>query len=72
MYWSEPKRLRKKHGKRHGDLYSWGFGEMGQLANGKAADEPMPKLVEAVELEGGAVVTAASGGQHSAIVVMQA
>lgn len=57
---------------RAGDLYSWGFGEMGQLANGKAADEPMPKLVEAVELEGGAVVTAASGGQHSAIVVMQA
>ena len=31
---------------RSGDLYSWGFGETGQLRNGKSADEACPALVE--------------------------
>ena len=32
---------------RSGELYSWGFGEMGQLCNGRAADEKLPTLVGA-------------------------
>ena len=57
---------------RSGDLYSWGFGEMGQLGNGKSADEPSPALVEAAAVsQGQAVLDAASGGQHTAILAME-
>ena len=56
---------------RSGDLYSWGFGEMGQLCNGKSADEACPALVEVDGVAGKAVLDAAAGGQHSAIVAME-
>ena len=51
-----------------GDLYSWGFGEMGQLANRKAGDEPSPALVDVPGEK--AVLDAASGAQHTVIVAM--
>lgn len=54
-----------------GDLYAWGFGEMGQLGNGKAGDEPTPMLIEPAELAGRAVLHATSGGQHSVLLTMQ-
>jgi len=54
-----------------GDLYTWGFGEMGQLCNGKAGDERTPYLVEAKGVGGRAVLAAASGGQHTVIVTME-
>ena len=56
---------------RSGDLYCWGFGEMGQLANGKAADEPSPMLVESAAVAGSAVLDADSGGQHTCVLVME-
>ena len=55
---------------RSGELYSWGFGEMGQLCNGRAADEPTPALVDADAIHSRAVIGASSGGQHTAVVVM--
>ena len=55
---------------RSGDLYSWGFGEMGQLCNGKSGDEATPALVEAVGVAGKAVLDAASGAQHTVILAM--
>lgn len=54
-----------------GDMYSWGFGEMGQLCNGKNGDERVPALVETEELAGLAVIDAASGAQHSVLLVME-
>ena len=56
---------------RSGDLYTWGFGEMGQLGHGRGADEPSPALVESNELAGKAVIDAATGGQHMAVVAME-
>ena len=56
---------------RSGDLYTWGFGEMGQLCNGKASDEPTPTLVESAEVAGAAVLDADSGGQHSVVLTME-
>ena len=53
---------------RSGDAYSWGFGEMGQLANGKGGDETVPALVNVPE--GHAVLDAAAGAQHSVLVLM--
>jgi len=55
-----------------GDLYSWGFGEMGQLCNGREGDEVTPFLVEPQQLSGLATLDAASGGQHSVLLCMQA
>jgi len=55
---------------RAGELYCWGFGEMGQLGNGRAADEKLPTLVGAQAVASRAVLDAASGGQHSVIVAM--
>ena len=54
-----------------GDLYAWGFGEMGQLGNGRAGDERTPMLIEPAELAGRAVLHATSGGQHSVLLTMQ-
>jgi alpha-tubulin suppressor-like RCC1 family protein len=54
-----------------GDLYSWGFGEMGQLCNGKSGDEATPTLVEAAGVAGKAVLDMASGAQHSVMLVME-
>jgi regulator of chromosome condensation len=55
-----------------GDLYSWGFGEMGQLCNAREADEHTPFLVEPTQMSGLATLDAASGGQHSVLLCMQA
>ena len=52
-----------------GDMYSWGFGEMGQLANGKGGDETCPTLVESIK-DDQAVLDIAAGAQHSVYVVM--
>ena len=54
------------------ELYTWGFGEMGQLANGKAADEHVPQLVTTRPVADMFVLDAASGGQHSVILAMAA
>jgi len=56
---------------RTGDLYAWGFGEMGQLCNGKSADEAAPALVESTALSGMAVLAAASGAQHSVLLATE-
>ena len=53
---------------RSGDLYSWGFGEMGQLANRKTGDEASPALVSLPNDQ--AALDAATGAQHSVIVAM--
>ena len=55
-----------------GGLYSWGFGEMGQLCNAKAGDEDTPFLVEPTQMSGLATLDVASGGQHSVMLCMQA
>jgi len=54
-----------------GDLYSWGFGEMGQLGNAREGDEHTPFLVEPPQMSGLATLDAASGGQHSVLLCMQ-
>ncbi|KAL1526898.1 hypothetical protein AB1Y20_015589 [Prymnesium parvum] len=56
---------------RTGDMYAWGFGEMGQLCNGRCSIEPTPSLVEASELRGMAVLAAASGAQHSVLLATE-
>lgn len=56
---------------RTGDMYSWGFGEMGQLGNCKSCDEPTPCLVEASSLASMAVIGAASGAQHSVLLAVE-
>jgi regulator of chromosome condensation len=44
-------------------VYSWGYGDMLALGNGKEKDEDMPKKIKTE----GEVVQIACGGQHSAI-----
>jgi regulator of chromosome condensation len=47
------------------DLWAWGYGEMGQLAN-ENEDAPIPFQVE---LKGRQVLDTAAGGQHSVILL---
>jgi regulator of chromosome condensation len=47
------------------DLYAWGYGEMGQLAN-EEQDAPTPFQVE---LKGRTVLYASGGGQHSVLLL---
>jgi regulator of chromosome condensation len=47
------------------NLYAWGYGEMGQLANG-SEDAPVPFQIE---LKGRQVLAASGGGQHSVILL---
>jgi regulator of chromosome condensation len=48
-----------------GDLYAWGYGEMGQLANGSVdALEPFQ-----IELKGRKVISATGGGQHTVMLL---
>ena len=54
-----------------GELYSWGFGEMGQLCNGKSADEKEPALVDAAEVARRDVLDVASGAQHTVVLAME-
>ncbi len=48
-----------------GDLWAWGYGEMGQLAN-ESSDAPIPFQID---LKGRKVIMASGGGQHSVILV---
>ncbi len=48
------------------NLFMWGYGEMGQLANFDEGDEEVPLRVA---LNGRRVITAAAGGQHSVLLV---
>ena len=48
-----------------GDLWAWGYGEMGQLAN-ESSDAPLPFQID---LKGRRVIMASGGGQHSVILV---
>ena len=52
-----------------GDLYTWGFGEMGQLANRRGGDDATPTLVGVDSSL--AVLDAATSAQHSVYVVME-
>ena len=45
---------------------------MGQLCNAREGDEQTPFLVEPPQMSGLAVLDAASGGQHSVLLCMQA
>ncbi|KAJ3091893.1 Regulator of chromosome condensation [Quaeritorhiza haematococci] len=47
------------------NLYMWGYGEMGQLANG-GEDAEVPFRVE---LKGREVITASAGGQHTVLLL---
>ncbi|KAJ3345053.1 Regulator of chromosome condensation [Kappamyces sp. JEL0680] len=47
------------------NLYAWGYGEMGQLANG-SEDAPIPFEVE---LKGRQVLSASGGGQHTVLLL---
>jgi regulator of chromosome condensation len=47
------------------DLYAWGYGEMGQLANG-SEDAPLPFQIE---LKGRKVLSATGGGQHTVLLL---
>ncbi len=48
-----------------GNVYAWGYGEMGQLANG-SEDAPVPFQME---LKSRKVISAAAGGQHSVLLL---
>lgn len=47
------------------DLYAWGYGEMGQLAN-EGEDAPTPFKIE---LKDRKVLGAAAGGQHTVLLL---
>ncbi|KAI8824049.1 regulator of chromosome condensation 1/beta-lactamase-inhibitor protein II [Fimicolochytrium jonesii] len=48
------------------NLYSWGYGDMGQLCNEGGGDENTPFLVG---LKGRRVIKASAGGQHSVFLI---
>ncbi|KAJ2996832.1 Regulator of chromosome condensation [Globomyces sp. JEL0801] len=48
-----------------GDVYAWGYGEMGQLAN-ESEDAPEPFQIE---LKGREVLMASGGGQHTVMLI---
>lgn len=48
-----------------GQLYSWGYGEMGQLGHGVERDEAMPRLLKFTWT--GQIQNIAAGGQHSLV-----
>lgn len=50
---------------KHGTVYSWGYGEMGQLGHGVEKDELTPRQIK-MPLKG-SVVQVSGGGQHSII-----
>jgi regulator of chromosome condensation len=55
-----------------GDLYTWGFGEMYQLCNGKMQDNVTPQLITAEPLGGLRVLDAGMGGQHTVVLAAKA
>jgi len=50
-----------------GDLFTWGFGEMYQLCNGKMQDNKTPTLVASEFLGGLRVLDVGMGGQHTVV-----
>ena len=48
-----------------GNVYAWGYGEMGQLSNG-SEDAPVPFQME---LKSRKVISVAAGGQHSVLLL---
>jgi len=48
----------------NGDIYTWGYGDMGALGHGEDKDEYNPKKLNIGDWK---VYQAAGGGQHSAI-----
>ena len=53
-----------------GDLYAWGFGTEGQLANGSQDDDPEDAPIPfKVELKDRRVFSVDGGGQHSVLLV---
>lgn len=48
-----------------GDLWAWGYGEMGQLAN-ESSDAPVPFQID---LKGRHVIMATGGGQHTVMLI---
>jgi alpha-tubulin suppressor-like RCC1 family protein len=54
-----------------GDLYTWGFGEMYQLCNGKMQDVVTPRLVAGEPLGSLRVLDVGMGGQHTVILAAQ-
>ena len=50
-----------------GNLFSWGYGDMLALGNGKESDELFPKNVNPKKLKGMRVQQIGAGGQHSVI-----
>ncbi|RKP19483.1 RCC1/BLIP-II [Rozella allomycis CSF55] len=51
-----------------GEIYSWGYGEMLQLGNGKEEDEVVPFKLK---FDGSKVLQIQGGGQHSMILVQK-
>ena len=49
-----------------GDLFTWGFGDLFQLAYGESEDEASPRVVGAVR---GRVAQAGAGGQHTVMLL---
>jgi regulator of chromosome condensation len=56
---------------RAGEVHTWGFGEMGQLGNGRERDEEGPHKVTQLAVEGNVVVGASAGGQHTVVLVQR-
>lgn len=54
-----------------GRLYSWGYGDLLQLGNGKEVCLLEPYLVKSAEVEGRQVVSAQAGSQHSVILIRE-
>ena len=54
------------------DVYSWGYGDLLALGNGKDQDEPVPKTINLAKAKGidadFKVSMVSGGGQHSAII----
>ncbi len=48
-----------------GDLYSWGYGQQGQLGHASSKNEKIPRLVQTLSQARVAVVQVACGWRHS-------
>lgn len=54
-----------------GELYTWGFGEMYQLCNGKMQDVVTPLLVATGPVGGLRVLDVGMGGQHTVLLARE-
>ena len=48
-----------------GDVYSWGYGQQGQLGHGSSSNEKIPKLINFFTLRNVVVTQVAAGWRHS-------